>query len=115
MRVHAREGRFLSLPTHFPVTSLSLPPSIREATASGNGSDRLHFVEATREAMILALARQAVPMSEIVEQVYMAYRVSGLSPRASQEIMTVISRALPPESVREEEDSGSTGSTEPTT
>ncbi len=48
-----------------------------------------------REAAVLALARQATPISEIVRQVYGAKSFQAFQ-RASLKVMAIISRALQP-------------------
>ena len=82
------------LPGHFAPTSQPLRLPAPEAAASGNGSGHFSSLEAAREAAILALVRQATPVSEIVKQVY-GVKGGEAFKRASQEVMAVISRALP--------------------
>ena len=98
-RTHARESHFPPLPGHFPPTSPPLPLPSEEVGTSGNGSR--HFpplaagLDVAREAAILELVRRATPVSEIVRQVY-GVKGGNAFQRASQEVMAIISRALPP-------------------
>jgi len=95
MRAPAHESHFPPHPGHFSPTSQPLPGTAREVDTSGNGSRHFPPLEAAREAAILELVRQATPVSEIVKQVY-GVKGGHAFQRASQEVMAIISRALPP-------------------
>ncbi len=99
-RAPAHESRFGPLPSHFPGASPPLRLSSGEAATSGNGSGRFGQDEAAPEvehaAAVLALARQATPISEIVRQVY-GTKSGQAFQRASLKVMAIISQALPAE------------------